>query len=80
MPGQDLQNQKVDFLTTKVVDNRGRQIKNGGDATDAQDFLTLAQLRNISLNVTTQTITYKDGTGTNQTITVVTAVSLKGVV
>lgn len=66
MPTSNLRSSQVDRLTSRVVDQKGRQAKNGGDATDPQDFVTLKQLNNgISLikpgNVSTSNITNING-------------------
>lgn len=48
-----LQIQQINRTASKVLDQRGRQAKNGGNATDPQDFVTLAQLNAglASLNI-----------------------------
>jgi len=51
MPTSDLRSNQVDRLTSKVVDQKGRQAKNGGDATDPQDFVTLKQLKSGLSNI-----------------------------
>lgn len=62
MPTSNLRSIQTDRLTSKVVDQKGRQAKNGGDATDPQDFVTLKQLQdgitniNASSTVVTQTV------------------------
>ena len=35
----------VSTLVSKVTDLKGRQVKNGGNATDPQDFVTLSQMQ-----------------------------------
>lgn len=40
----DLTDLKVRLLTTKQIDLHGRQIVNAGDAVNAQDYVTKAQL------------------------------------
>lgn len=47
MSNQNLQNSRVDLLSVRTPNMGGRQIKNAGDATDAQDFVTLGQLPGI---------------------------------
>lgn len=41
---QDLTNNRVDSLYTKVVDLHGRQIKNAADSTDPGDYVTKREL------------------------------------
>lgn len=45
MPSQALRNAQVDRATSQVQDLHGRQIKNGGTATDPQDLVTLSQVQ-----------------------------------
>lgn len=40
----DLTDLKVRLLTTKQIDLHGRQIVNGGNAVNQQDYVTKAQL------------------------------------
>lgn len=47
MSNQNLQNSRVDLLSVRTLNLSGRQAKNAGDATDAQDFVTLGQLPGI---------------------------------
>lgn len=44
MSNPNLQSQRVDLLSTKVINFGGRQIKNAGNGTDTQDYITLGQL------------------------------------
>lgn len=44
---QGLQNSKTDLFSTRSLNFSGRQIKNAGDATDSQDYVTLAQAKTL---------------------------------
>jgi hypothetical protein len=50
MPNQILQNSRVDLLSVRNLDFKGRQIKNAGNAVDPQDYVTLSQLRSLNLS------------------------------
>src|SRR5579872_2981002 len=45
VPYTDSQNAKLNRLVSKVFDMHGRQIKNGGAASDLTDFVILSQLQ-----------------------------------
>lgn len=52
MPRQNLQNAKTDLISTRNRDMHGLQLKNAGDATDPQDYVTLKQLNEYVNNIT----------------------------
>lgn len=60
----DLKNAQIQRIVSKVFDMHGRQIKNGGNATDQQDFVTLAQLQD-----SVKGLTSGGGTGSTTNIT-----------
>lgn len=47
MPNQSLQNSRVDLLSTRNLDFKGRKIQNAGDGTLPQDYVTLAQIQSL---------------------------------